>query len=94
MTGTAPPFTRMVPAASRLIEIELPFASPNVDRMPGPGMKLLTIAMLMHLFAAGHYRPRRTTLKEECRLVCGTRHRARMCGPPRGESLKLATYRA
>ena len=49
MTVTAPPLTRIVPAASRLTMIVLLRSSPNTDSKPAPGEKLAVIAIVVVL---------------------------------------------
>jgi hypothetical protein len=44
--GTAPPLTRRVPAASRLVSIVLSRSSPIVVSTPATGSKLLVIAIV------------------------------------------------
>src|SRR5215204_4227887 len=53
ITGTAPPLTRIVPAALRLIVIAFPLASPKVVWMRALGLKLLTTAMTVPFCIGG-----------------------------------------
>src|SRR5262245_3307018 len=48
--GTAPPFTRILPAASRLVTMVLSSESPNSVRMPEPAEKLALTAMVANPF--------------------------------------------
>ena len=52
-TGTAPPLTRMVPAALRLVVIVLSRSSPNSVSMPAAWMKLAVIAIFVILSKVG-----------------------------------------
>jgi hypothetical protein len=49
LTGTVPPFTKICPAASRLVTMVLSTSSPVSDSKPGPGKNVALIAMIVVL---------------------------------------------
>src|SRR5829696_1380121 len=74
MTGTAPPLTRIVPAALRLIVIAFPLASPKVVWVRALGLKLLTTAMTVP-FCIGGVRLGIDVPNGRRHRFCGASHR-------------------
>jgi hypothetical protein len=74
LTATAPPFTRIVPAALRLNVIVLLRLSPNVDRICEVGEKVAVMAIVVPLDAASDYAVAVRCAHGKC--VVGVRRRA------------------